>query len=692
MIEFQSVAQYLVEINRIPLLTPEQEKELFEFIKLTNDPTAKKKAIATNLRLVFSIAKRYVGRGLSLPDLIQEGNLGLIKAVKKFNVDRGHKFSTYATWWIRQSILRAIETHSRTVRRPAYITGNKVKFNKLISRLIQDTGTMPTVEELAAHMGSTPSVIIRKLMKAAQTTISMDENISNGKGGRETARVNTFVNTSILSTLSKLQALEELEVSQRIVARTLGYLEILPVSERDRLCFRLYYGINTEGKSHTLEEVGDLFGVTRERIRQLCERMWDNLNAIGSPFDADSFQEELDHIEDLQNIIGVGGDPTDIEPMKFSREQEDMLLERLTQTTEIMVLTDYPRAIVNASRLTKDTTVTVDIVLRAVAEAYGLNKSDLMKRSRHVSFVFPRQVAMYLLHTDLNRSYPQIATDLNRSNSDVVEGFRTIEKTIAADARLAKDIQAIRLRYHHTNGKVPQAGIVEVKLDTVTGMVFRIISQKMGVTMFALLGEIRKDLHVYARQIAMYLLHEDFGMTFNRIANVFGNDGAAALAAHAKIGFKVENDKELQGLIASVRALYTLSDYPTIQSLGEHQQKLFAGQLTEAKRLRQEMHDKLQHFIEGVALELKNDHYSEIFELRYGFARGQRYVLAADTGAIAKEFEMTRGDVGLIVRNVWLRIADLRLSGIKNEQALIQILDQIRILDKLLNATTDHSP
>jgi RNA polymerase primary sigma factor len=248
------VRLYLKEIGKVPLLNAEQEVQLAKRIA-EKDLDAKRALTEANLRLVVSIAKRYVGRGLLFLDLIQEGNLGLIRAVEKFDHTKGYKFSTYATWWIRQAITRAIADQARTIRVPVHMVENINKLNRLQRQLVQDNGREPTPEELAREMGVSVSKV-REIQKAAQEPISLETPV----GDEDDSELGDFI--------------EDLEIDQplEIVARSIRREELLRVldslSTRERKVLELRFGLKGE-TPRTLEEVGERFGVTRERIRQV---------------------------------------------------------------------------------------------------------------------------------------------------------------------------------------------------------------------------------------------------------------------------------------------------------------------------------------------------------------------------------------------------------------------------------------
>lgn len=248
------VRMYLKEIGRVPLLTPEEEIELAERIE-KNDEAAKRRLIEANLRLVVSIAKRYIGRGLSFLDLIQEGNLGLIKAVEKFDYRKGFKFSTYATWWIRQAITRAIADQARTIRVPVHMVETINKLGRVNRQLVQELGREPTIEELAEGMGMTPDKI-REIIKVAQEPVSLETPI----GEEDDSHLGDFIQDE--------DALAPAEAASAQLLREQLEHSLDTLTPREEKVLRLRFGLD-DGRARTLEEVGQIFGVTRERIRQI---------------------------------------------------------------------------------------------------------------------------------------------------------------------------------------------------------------------------------------------------------------------------------------------------------------------------------------------------------------------------------------------------------------------------------------
>ncbi|MBS4215623.1 MULTISPECIES: RNA polymerase sigma factor RpoD [Neobacillus] len=248
------VRMYLKEIGRVDLLSAEEEINLAHRIE-QGDEEAKRRLAEANLRLVVSIAKRYVGRGMLFLDLIQEGNMGLIKAVEKFDYRKGFKFSTYATWWIRQAITRAIADQARTIRIPVHMVETINKLIRVQRQLLQDLGREPTPEEIAEDMDLTPDKV-REILKIAQEPVSLETPI----GEEDDSHLGDFIEDQDATSPSEHAAYELLKEQLEDVLDTL--------TDREENVLRLRFGLD-DGRTRTLEEVGKVFGVTRERIRQI---------------------------------------------------------------------------------------------------------------------------------------------------------------------------------------------------------------------------------------------------------------------------------------------------------------------------------------------------------------------------------------------------------------------------------------
>ena len=248
------VRMYLKEIGVVPLLSNEEEKELAIAVE-NGDLEAKQRLAEANLRLVVSIAKRYVGRGMQFLDLIQEGNMGLMKAVDKFDYSKGFKFSTYATWWIRQAITRAIADQARTIRMPVHMVETINKLVREQRNLLQELGQDPTPEQIAERMDMTPDKV-REILKIAQESVSLETPI----GEEDDSHLGDYIEDEVIE--------NPVDYTTRVVLREQLDEVLDTLTDREENVLRLRFGLD-DGKMRTLEDVGKVFNVTRERIRQI---------------------------------------------------------------------------------------------------------------------------------------------------------------------------------------------------------------------------------------------------------------------------------------------------------------------------------------------------------------------------------------------------------------------------------------
>src|SRR2546430_2859874 len=256
------VRMYLKEIGKVALLTPEQEVDLAQRME-KGDEEAKRRLIEANLRLVVSIAKKYVGGGMLFLDLIQEGNLGLIRAVEKFDYSKGYKFSTYATWWIRQAIPRAIADQARTIRIPVHMVETINKLARIQRQLLQDLGREPSPEEIGKQMG-VPAEKVREILKVSQEPVSLETPI----GEEEDSHLGDFIEDS--------DAVVPIDAASFILLQEQLESVLHTLSDREMKVIQLRFGL-MDGHPRTLEEVGREFGVTRDRIRQIEAKTLSNL-------------------------------------------------------------------------------------------------------------------------------------------------------------------------------------------------------------------------------------------------------------------------------------------------------------------------------------------------------------------------------------------------------------------------------
>jgi RNA polymerase primary sigma factor len=257
--QIDTVRYYMNEIGQFPLMSPEEEKETAALVA-KGDKAAKEKMISSNLRLVVSIARKYLNRGLAIQDLIQEGNMGLMRAVEKFDYTKGFRFSTYATWWIRQSIVRAISDQSRDIRLPVHMTEQINRVKKVSRQLSQENGREPTPEEIAKKIPGMTADRIMEIQKIAMDPVSMDQQSGNSEEDSDSTLSDFVKDDRAVDPM----AFAEKEYRRDMIQKMLG--ELPP---REEQILRMRFGLDGSGKTKTLEEVGKQFGVTRERVRQI---------------------------------------------------------------------------------------------------------------------------------------------------------------------------------------------------------------------------------------------------------------------------------------------------------------------------------------------------------------------------------------------------------------------------------------
>lgn len=263
-----SVKIYLRQIGKIPLLSPEEELEIAKRIQENQDEFAKDLLVNANLRLVVSIAKKYIGRGLSFLDLIQEGNVGLIKAAGRFDYKKGYKFSTYATWWIQQSITRAIADKARIIRLPIHMIDSIGKIRRATIDLTAELGHTPTKQEIAYKLGLTVPKLTA-IIKSAQSTVSMDTPTSTDE---DALKVVDFIEDNSTITPDKKMSHESLSED---VSKMLDSL-----TQKERSVLILRYGLDSDGTKKTLDDIGTMYGVSRERVRQIENRAISKLKKL----------------------------------------------------------------------------------------------------------------------------------------------------------------------------------------------------------------------------------------------------------------------------------------------------------------------------------------------------------------------------------------------------------------------------
>lgn len=435
---------YYYEAKRYRRLSYAEVVELAKQVRRGNIK-ARNKIVEHNLRLVIKMAGKYVGRGLDFDDLVQEGNVGLMRAAEKFDWSKGFQFSTYATWWIRQAILRAIYERGNTIRTPVNVFGKRVKVLKVSSWLASELGREPTVEEIAVRCGLPPEEVVRFLNRIGLPTLSLDQLISEGDPDNDSDWHQFLPDRRIMLPSTRLEVIEELEERSESIRYMLGVLKALPLPERNKTIFKMYCGLENHKEDHTLESVAEPFGITRERVRQIIVKVWKQLNQAGITLNMEGLNQQQRHIGELETLVGA---ETHLKAMELSAQEKDAVLEQ----TALSLGGKGRRANFTLIRtnptVNKETIYKTDIieqVLSIVCQVYMITLDDLCGGKGKAGVAWPRQVAMYLLREELKQSFQQIAHHLKREEyRTAIYGHQKVKQVIAIDERVRADIDKIR--------------------------------------------------------------------------------------------------------------------------------------------------------------------------------------------------------------------------------------------------------
>jgi RNA polymerase primary sigma factor len=330
--EHRLVSKYLTQIANFQRLSHEEQDAVFRAVAL-GDAQAQQIAIESNLNLVITVAKSYCGKGLELDDLIQHGNLGLMEAVKRFNLSFNCRFSTYAVYWIRQAIRQGIMNEGKTVRIPVSAHDSANELFGIIQALTQHLERAPTSDELMQASGLSRQKI-QSLLKARVSTASVDAPLLGGRksrGHEESSSLGVLCERRTLTPTHHLQTLEIIEGVQADISFLLGVLELSFITKRDRDVFKVYnFSSDSKESRCTLDSVANLFDLTRERVRQIIKRIWQELQVLESPIaNSDDLFRAFAKIEDLQKSVDVFGDPRHVRPKVFSPQEIKRFEEKI---------------------------------------------------------------------------------------------------------------------------------------------------------------------------------------------------------------------------------------------------------------------------------------------------------------------------------------------------------------------------
>lgn len=426
---------YFKEIKQYKLLDSEGEKRLAKQIRASSGCEARNELVVHNLRLVTKIVRRYLGRGLEFLDLVQEGNIGVMKAAERFDHRLGYKFSTYATWWIWQAALRSVLNSAETIRLPVHVREMITKMFGAVARLTQELEREPTEQEIADALLVAPQLVKRLFQYLQTKSISFDYLVPAHNGhGEDLEGADILSDTSQLAPDDRLLAKEELHEASKRIRALISNLSFL--GDRNRKIFLMRYGLDhglCEEKK-TLEEVSAHFLITRERVRQITVASWEKLRSLGIDRDEDRLWMELDRIQVLE---GLAGEFANLSYIEQPQRQKDFPAPIAVSSEIVPVVLE---------KQSSDISLESQKVLQKVAQAYNFTVDDLINHDRTPSLVQARHIVMYLLRTDLALSFPNIAVLLDRDHTTILYGCKKVQSIVQKDPRgiVARHVAAMR--------------------------------------------------------------------------------------------------------------------------------------------------------------------------------------------------------------------------------------------------------
>jgi RNA polymerase primary sigma factor len=424
------LAFFLRIVGSYKLLKPHEAEELGRLVQEQSDVDARNKLVVHNLRAAVMVARRYRGRGLDFLDLIQEAVLGLMTAAEKFDPNKGFRFMTYAMWWIRQSVVRAIYDYSETIRIPVHVWELWNRIMRESAKLVDSLGREPQPDEVAKALGKPVEEVERALRQMRMTTVYLEDLLESanrdGDGGREIDWLPGMSDLSLLSPEHILLAQGELsEICAGIHRRVLSRLSSF--SGRDKAMFRSRYGLDGSLETRTLEEVGQAFAVTRERVRQVVDKVWSQLQIHDQQADGVWLEGELYRIEQLADIVDPTVTQELLRVLGAEAEKPDVAGKQRKQASPSPL---KPSAVIGA----------VCIVFRVSAHL-------LIGTSSKPKIEQARGVAALLLSLDLKRPFAQIAADLNKEVEQVTQSCAHTKQMLKKNRWLAEQVAEVRKIY-----------------------------------------------------------------------------------------------------------------------------------------------------------------------------------------------------------------------------------------------------
>jgi RNA polymerase primary sigma factor len=430
---------YYHQIRQYPLLDKDQERSYAKRVRELNDLEARNHLIVHNLRWVIKIAQKYVGKGLDLDDLVQEGNIGLITAAEKFDYRKGFRFSTYSFWWIRQAISRAINNFSTTIRLPVHAIEFRKKVLKTACEIASELEREPFAEEIAAKMGGEVKVeeVRRALGYMNLATTSLEEVVFHGKEGTEITVGESLHDLQSLTPEMVCEAKEDLELSRQKILLLLNAVDN-SVDEKKARIFKQYYGLGGYDEGATLESVSLGYDVTRERIRQIINIVWENARAGGSTITTDTgLATELNRLYVLENLVGYQVDwsaTPDADLQLALKEVKATVFHEDEDPEELP-----PRGEISIQKISEESEAGMQVI-EAVCLAFHAEISDIVGQNPQYPIVRIRQVSMYILREGMKMSFPDIARLLRKDHSTVMHGCRLIDTLVRKNPSIRAEL------------------------------------------------------------------------------------------------------------------------------------------------------------------------------------------------------------------------------------------------------------
>lgn len=659
--------------------------ELARRWRLHGDYEARNAVVVHNLRLAMKIAKRYMGRGLDYDDLVQEGNIGLMTAIDKFDPEKGFRFTTYATWWVRQSITRAVQNMKDTIRMPVHAIEAVHKMLKITCELGMELQREPMLEEVAARSGEDIETVKKILYRLKIPVVSLDElAYPSSSTGSETTLGDITRDGNVLSPVTTLEAKEELEIASQRVRTMLASIKALPIPERLKTAFKMYYGLEGHREDHTLESIAEAegFGVTRERIRQMNKQVWLKLIEHGIAMNDKKFVADLERVRELESIVSTEADlSTPTEAIVW--EEVAIAFQDGTEKSEREVV---PEAIIASQRPeaqfaeVESGTPKPEDIIRVTANVYGTTPEIILGESKPNDVVWARWVCIYIMREKLKSSFVEIGQILHYAeHSTAMYGYRSIKKSIEQDPKVGDEIEKIVVLCGSVQEELVNPEQVTKVANPATKVtspivdqVLTLISQVFGVEKSKLFAKAEtrpnaeeKD-HVLARDTAMYILRLDFNIQRQEVSQIFGfSDDSRVSVICNRMAEKAKSDTDLQTDLALIRGQYSLEVYgENLTQIKECQKTLFPKQVEELKNITEKVvvpfNEKIRRLHAKIDALDAPDRHKEILKSRYN----------GDLAKGAPTYDSLGQTYGGITRE---RVRQILLDGLMR---LIPTLDQ----------------